>query len=92
MRAGDEAIAASDDGLDDPFAQDLPQIVHVRPQQALAHRDPAPHGFDDLVVRDQAVRMQHEVTQNRERFAAEAQLLAISPKTLVTEIELKWWE
>jgi hypothetical protein len=84
---GDEPIASTDHRLDDAFAEDAAEVVHVGAEQALAHRDLAPHCLDDLAVGHEPRRVLHEKPQDRERLAPEPDLLVVFPRELCVEIE-----
>jgi len=92
LDAPDESVPAADDGLNDPLAENAPQIVHVRSNEALAHRDPAPDGFYNLGVSNEPSRILREKAQDRERLAAQPQLAFASPESLLREIQAEWRE
>ncbi len=84
---GDEAIAPPHHGLDDTLAKGAAQIVNVGPEQAVAHRDPPPHGLDDLRLRHQPLRVLDEVAKDREWLATKRNLLVVAPQPLRVEIQ-----
>src|SRR5579863_321346 len=53
----EKAIAAPDDGLDCAFAEDAPDLTHVRTEKTLAHRDLPPHRLHDLLLSDEMERV-----------------------------------
>jgi hypothetical protein len=69
------------------LAQHAPELTHVRTEKTLAHRDLPPYGLYDLVLRDQPLRVLHEIAQDGERLATEMQLLAVLPEALVVQVE-----
>jgi len=79
VNACNKAIAATHHGLDDRIANYLPQVTHVRAQQALAHDNLAPDCLDELVLRHQALGVGGEVLQDREWLPPKLQLDAVSP-------------
>ena len=87
LDAPDESVPAADDGLNDPLAENAPQIVHVRSNEALAHRDPAPDGFYNLGVSNEPSRILREKAQDRERLASQLDLFAVLPQSFVVEVQ-----
>jgi len=70
-KLGHEPIPATGHRLDDPVAEHLTKLVHVAPHRALADHGAAPHLREQLLVRDELLRMCDQVAQDRERLPAQ---------------------
>src|SRR5262245_1841376 len=82
---GDEPITTASSRLDEPRRRRVvleypPQIPHVGPQEVGLHVDPRPHRLEELLWRDEAPRIHHEVPKHLERARPE-------PDFLLTSIE-----
>jgi hypothetical protein len=83
----EKAVAAPHNGLDHAIAEHTPNLGHVRPEKALAHRDFSPDGLHDLLLRRKTQGVLREESQDRERLATELQLVVPSPQALLAHVE-----
>ncbi len=61
--------------------------MDVGPEQALAHRDLAPHRLDDFGIGHEPLRVLSQEPKDRERLAAKPDLLVVLPEALRIEIQ-----
>jgi hypothetical protein len=76
----EEAVPATRDRLDQRVvAQSQPHGSNMGAKQALAHRDLAPDGFDELLLRHESPGVHRQVLQDREGLPSKLDLRPIPP-------------
>ena len=87
---GHEPVAAPDHGLDHALAEHLPQLVQMAAHRAVADDGAAPHLGDQLLVRDELLRVRDEVAQDREGLPAQDERGLALPQPPFLAVQSKW--